>query len=133
LRLGRGEEISGGRTKRTLLADALEALIAAVYLDGGLDQARMFVTRHVMAVPEDCVPQTLLDFKSALQELTQAQRLPHPRYAIVKEQGPDHSKTFTIEARVGRELVSQGEGHTKKSAAQKAAREIYERLVSSTP
>jgi ribonuclease-3 len=132
LQLGRGEEMSGGREKRTLLADALEALIAAVYLDGGLEQTRAFVRQQIVALPEEDFPQDLIDFKSALQELTQARRLPQPRYAIVREQGPEHSKTFTIEARVGRDLVSHGEGSTKKGAAQKAAREIYQRLVSTT-
>jgi ribonuclease-3 len=136
LQLGRGEEMSGGRTKRTLLVDALEAFIAAVYLDGGLEAARDFVGRFVVGgapgreVPlEERLPEELVDFKSALQELAQARKLPQPRYAIVKERGPEHSKTFTIEVRVGRELVGQAEGYTKKSAAQKAAREIYEKLL----
>jgi ribonuclease-3 len=136
LQLGRGEEMSGGRTKRTLLVDGLEAFIAAVYLDGGLEVTRDFVCRFVIGdVPgekvllEERLPDQLVDFKSALQELAQARKLPQPRYAIVKERGPEHSKTFTIEVRMGRELVGQAEGYTKKSAAQKAAREIYEKLL----
>ena len=136
LQLGRGEEMSGGRTKRTLLVDALEALIAAVYLDGGLEAARRFVRQWVIGdangaldALEDALPDQVLDFKSALQELAQARKLPQPRYLIVRERGPEHSKTFTIEVRVGKELTSQAEGFTKKSAAQKAAQEIYEKLV----
>jgi ribonuclease-3 len=135
LQLGRGEEMSGGRTKRTLLVDALEALIAAVYLDGGMEAARAFVTQFVLtqangdAEPgNEDLPDEVVDFKSALQELAQARKLPQPRYAIVKERGPEHSKTFTVEVRVGKDLASQAEGLTKKSAAQQAAREIYEKL-----
>lgn len=135
LQLGRGEEMSGGRSKKTLLVDALEALIAAIYLDGGLDAAREFVNRIVVAAGVAAgglaggqLPQGLTDYKSALQEFAQARRLPPPRYVIVRERGPEHSKTFTVEARVGREWVGQAEGNTKKSAAQKAARDVYERM-----
>jgi ribonuclease-3 len=135
LQLGRGEEMSGGRTKRTLLVDALEALIAAVYLDGGMEAARAFVNQFVMgdgngelAHAEENQPAQIVDFKSALQELAQARRLPQPRYVIVKETGPEHLKTFTVEVRVGKDWVSQADGLTKKSAAQQAARDIYERL-----
>jgi ribonuclease III len=136
LQLGRGEEMSGGRGKRTLLVDGLEALIAALYLDGGMEAAREFVTRFVIGQAENELallanrqPNQVLDFKSALQELAQARKLPQPRYTIVKERGPEHSKTFTIEVRMGRDWVGRAEGLTKKSAAQKAAREIYEKLA----
>jgi ribonuclease-3 len=135
LELGRGEEMSGGRTKRTLLVDALEALIAAVFLDGGMDAARAFVHQFVIGEGngaldqvEENLPQKIVDFKSALQELAQARKLPQPRYVIVKETGPEHSKTFTVEVRVGKDFVGQADGLTKKSAAQQAAREIYEKL-----
>jgi ribonuclease III len=134
LELGRGEEMSGGRAKKTLLVDALEALIAAIYLDGGMEPARQFIQRFVVApgLSEAGIdgeqPQSLTDYKSALQEFAQARHLPPPRYVIVRERGPEHSKTFTVEARVGREWVGQAEGNTKKSAAQKAARDVYDRL-----
>lgn len=138
LQLGRGEEMSGGRTKKTLLVDSLEALIAALYLDGGLEIARSFVNRFVVAPGvstesegEQQLRQNLTDYKSALQELAQARHLPQPRYVIIHERGPEHSKTFTIEVRVGREWVGHAEGFTKKSAAQKAARDVYERLQTS--
>ena len=137
LELGRGEEMSGGRTKKTLLVDALEALIAAIYLDGGTEAARRFVARFVVAPASAASPSdeqltgNLTDYKSALQELAQARRLPQPRYIIVRERGPEHSKTFTVEVRVGREWVGQADGHTKKSAAQKAAHQVYERLLDS--
>jgi len=140
LELGRGEEMSGGRAKKTLLVDALEALIAAIYLDGGMEPARAFIQRVVVApglteggLAGEQVPQNLTDYKSALQEFAQARRLPPPRYVIVAERGPEHSKTFTVEARVGREWAGKAEGNTKKSAAQKAARDVYERLKGALP
>ena len=135
--LGRGEEMTGGRSKRTLLADALEALIAAIYLDGGLEAARRFIGQFVIGQANNelepmaqSIADPVVDFKSALQELAQSRRLPPPRYAIVKETGPEHSKIFTVEVRVGRDLLSQAEGLTKKTAAQKAARQVYEKLTS---
>jgi ribonuclease-3 len=136
LQLGRGEEMSGGRAKKNLLVDALEALVAAIYLDGGMQAAREFVNRFVI-VPGVSAngladePQNLTDYKSALQEFAQARHLPQPRYVIVRERGPEHAKTFTVEARVGREWIGQAEGNTKKSAAQKAARDVYDRLQAS--
>lgn len=137
LQLGRGEEMSGGRAKKTLLVDGVEALIAAIYLDGGMEPARAFVDAHVLApaAPQLAAveePDAMVDFKSALQELAQARKLPQPRYAIVQESGPEHSKTFTMEVRVGREWAGQAEGSTKKSAAQQAAREVYERILTGT-
>ena len=113
LELGRSEEMSGGRSKKTLLVDALEALIAAIYLDGGTEAARAFIAAHVLDAPftgdaasgTDIQP-AMTNFKSALQELAQSMRLPPPRYAIVKERGPEHSKTFTVEVRVGK--ISMG-------------------------
>ena len=139
--LGRGEEMSGGRDKRTLLVDCLEALIAAMYLDGGMEVTRGFVNRWVLGEAEQdsqTLEQEILggspvDFKSALQELAQARKLPQPRYVIVKERGPEHSKTFTIEVRVGRDWIGQAEGLSKKSAAQNAAREVLARILEESP
>ena len=131
LLLGRGEERSGGRQKRALLADALEAIIAAIYLDGGIDAIRRFIADRVVAnfePPEQGIG-TLLDYKSALQEMTQALKLPQPRYSIVEERGPEHAKTFLVEVRVGREWISQAEGLSKKSAGQKAAQLILQQLI----
>lgn len=130
LLLGRGEEMSGGREKKALLANALEALIAAVYLDGGFDPARQLVTGlifgefHTAEQALGAVP----DFKSALQETAQSLKLPQPRYTILEERGPQHAKTFVVEARVGKEWVSQAEGLSKKSAGQKAAQEVLRLL-----
>jgi len=136
LELGRSEEMSGGRSKKTLLVDGLEALIAAVYLDGGIEPARSFVAAHVLDAPfsgdeeagTDIQP-AIANFKSALQELAQSRKLPQPRYAIVRERGPEHSKTFTVEVRVGKDWNGQAEGRTKKVAAQRAARGLFERLL----
>jgi ribonuclease-3 len=133
--LGRGEEMSGGRDKRTLLVNCLEALIAALYLDGGIEATREFVNRWIFvdaegeAFEQEILGAPIVDFKSALQELAQARKLPQPRYVIVKERGPEHSKTFTIEARVGRDWIGQAEGLSKKSAAQNAAREVLSKLM----
>src|ERR1035441_3154361 len=136
LELGRGEEMSGGRAKKTLLVDALEALIAAIYLDGGMEPVRTFVAVHVLDAPpggdpaiDQEVQASITNFKSALQELAQSRKLPQPRYAIVRERGPEHSKTFTVEVRVGKEWTGQAEGATKKLAAQRAAQQVYQRLL----
>jgi ribonuclease-3 len=130
LLLGRGEELSGGRAKRALLADGLEALIAALYLDGGIERARAFVARRVIGGlnGEELVFDSSTDYKSELQQLTQSRHLPQPRYSIVEERGPEHSKTFTVEVRVGREWTGRAEGLSKKTAGQQAARQLLNQL-----
>ena len=105
MRLGRGEEKSGGRNKASLLVDALEAILAALYLDGGWPVARDFIVR-VIVEPElanmklETSAMPVMDFKSALQEALQARGGPQPVYALVKEEGPEHKKTFTVEVRL---------------------------------
>jgi ribonuclease-3 len=136
LELGRGEEMSGGRNKKTLLVDALEAIIAAIYLDGGLEPACAFIVEQVMdgqmvfdrEAGTDIQP-AVANFKEALRALAKVRKLPEPRYTTVHEQGPEHSKTFTIEVRVGKEWCGQADARTKKIAAQRAARGVYERLL----
>jgi ribonuclease III len=136
LELGRSEEMSGGRAKKTLLVDALEAVIAAMYLDGGIEPVRRFVDAQILdarfegdqATDTDIQP-AMTNFKSALQELAQSRKLPVPRYTIVRERGPQHAKTFTVEVSVGSDWTSQAEGRTKKIAAQRAARGMYERML----
>lgn len=131
LHLGRGEEMSGGREKRTLLVDCFEALIAAIYLDGGIEPARKTIYRCVLGdgssdpVSRESIH---LDFKTALQELTRARKLPLPRYVTIGEHGPAHARTFTVEARVGHDWTSQADGSSKKIASQKAAKDVFERL-----
>ncbi len=130
--LGRGEEMSGGRAKKALLADAMEALIAAMYLDGGIDAVRAFIETHVVgsfAVADGSVDGAVADYKSALQEMAQALRLPPPRYFIVAEEGPEHSKTFTVEVRIGKDWTGQARGLSKKAAGQKAAESVLQQLT----
>lgn len=129
LLLGRGEELSGGREKKALLANALEALIAAMYLDGGIAPVRDFVVQHIVgnADPEEGIE--IADYKSRLQELVQGMKLPQPRYLTVEERGPEHAKTFLVEVRVGREWASRAEGLSKKSAGQRAAQHMIQQLA----
>jgi len=129
--LGRGEEMSGGREKKALLADALEALIAALYLDAGIVPAQAFIEKCVLSLFDDAQDghmSAATDHKSALQEMAQALKLPPPRYVIVAEEGPEHVKTFTVEVRVGKDWVSQAQGTSKKTAGQKAAQHILQQL-----
>ena len=132
--LGRGEEMSGGRAKKALLSDAMEALIAAIYIDAGDDgmsAARTFIETHVVGsftVKEGSVDGAVEDYKSALQEMAQSLKLPPPRYFIVAEDGPEHSKTFTVEVRVGKDWTSQARGLSKKAAGQKAAESVLQQL-----
>jgi len=157
LRLGRGEERSGGRSKSTLLSDALEAVIAALYMDAGLERARDFIV-GTMIEPEleeitrdSDLEFSLTDFKSSLQELVQSTGRLQPVYVTVKEEGPDHRKTFTVEARIflpqpglpqpglpqhnsqatqhhSPEFVARATGATKKKAEQQAARQVLDYL-----
>jgi len=141
LRLGRGEEKSGGRHKTALLVDSLEAILGAMYVDGGLPAARPVVVQHVVGPELEHIARSgsslpLTDYKSALQEKLQARGQPQPSYVLVKEQGPEHSKTFTVEARLrsdvghdSTELVGRAEGTTKKNAEQGAARQLLESLA----
>ena len=142
LRFGRGEEKSGGRSKSALLVDALEALIAAVFLDAGLEKTHLFIVKAILqpALEElqkqgnSTLPVT--DYKSALQEVVHATGRPQPRYSLVKEQGPEHRKVFTMEVHIpapshgGEAFVSRAEGGTKKRAEQGAARQAWEYLQS---
>lgn len=127
LRLGKAEEQTGGRAKKTLLVDALEALVAAIYLDGGVDPARAFVQRWILG-PIEWQQVGTADYKSELQELLQEQHASQPRYVVVRERGPEHHKVFTVELRVGAEPLAQAEGDSKKSAQQAAAQIALARL-----
>ncbi len=136
LQLGRGEEMSGGREKKALLANALEAVIAALYLDGGLEVVRDFIVMRLIEafrLAEPGQEEEVNDYKTALQERTQALGLPMPRYLIAKENGPEHAKTFIVEVRVGSEVTSRGEGPSKKSAGQMAAKAVLEHLAGQVP
>jgi len=144
LLLGRGEEQSGGRQKPALLANALEAVIAALYLDGGLETARVFIERHIIepSLPDlhgalnasETFSGAIGDHKSALQEHLQATGAGQPQYVLTAQSGPDHQKLFRVEVRIsdghgGSRALGESEGTTKKQAQQQAARIAVERLL----
>jgi len=131
LLLGKGEELTGGRNKDSLLADCLEALIASIYLDAGIDAAEAFVMRFFEAVIKSCSLGGSLDFKTGLQELCQERLKQLPEYRIVSETGPDHQKQFEIEVWIKGQLSGRGRGKSKKEAEQRAAREALEILQNS--
>jgi ribonuclease-3 len=129
LRLGRGEEKTGGRDKPALLADAFEAVVAAIYLDGGLEPVRSLLTSTVFqqALGDgDRIADS--DRKSALQEFLQGKGGHPAEYRLAGETGPDHQKTFKVEVWVRGERMASAEGSTKKEAEQKAARQALEKL-----
>jgi len=129
LRLGKGEERNGGRERKTVLANAFEAVIAAIHLDGGIEAARAFINTHVLSEIDTMDGSIeLLNHKSVLQEHTQAMGLPMPRYATVGTAGPEHAKVFTVEARVGDALSEKATGSSKKAASQQAAEMLIGRL-----
>ncbi len=130
LLLGRGEEKSGGRRKQALLADAYEALIAAIYLDGGIEQARAFIAREFAALVDDVKHHGLhgRDYKSALQEVLQSESAPLPEYRLAGTTGPDHEKLFRVELLVRGETIAEGTGGSKKEAEQEAARLALEKI-----
>jgi ribonuclease-3 len=130
LLLGRGEEKTGGRQKQALLADGYEALIAAIYLDGGIEHVRAFVAREFAALVDEArrIGAAGQDYKSALQELVQSRNEPLPEYRLIGTLGPDHRKLFQVEVMVKGEPVAEATGTSKKEAEQEAARLAMERL-----
>lgn len=134
LRLGIGEERSGGGQKQAVLADAVEAVIAAIYLDGGLDAARRFVLEKVIGPelarmgPDPAARTARTDFKSTLQEFLQSRGQAQPVYEVVEEAGPEHSKVFTIEVKLDSAEPVRAQGRSKKHAEQRAAELALERL-----
>jgi ribonuclease-3 len=129
--LGRGEEKTGGRHKQALLADAYEALIAAIYLDGGIEAASTFLLRELSdALDAGAVPGFVQDYKSALQERLQGLGYPLPEYRISGETGPDHRKTFSVEVVASGGVLGAASGKTKKEAEQEAARLALDALSS---
>jgi len=121
LRLGKGEDRSGGRTERSILADAFEAVIAAVYLDGGYLAAAAMVERLLVERIETVEHTGFYDFKTRLQEMALARLKLSPVYKVVAELGPDHAKRFVVEVWIGDELFARAEGGSKKAADQNAA------------
>jgi ribonuclease III len=130
LLLGRGEEKTGGRRKQALLADTYEALLAAIYLDGGVEHARAFIVREFAPLLDEVRRDGVAgqDYKSALQELLQSRDLPLPDYRLIATAGPDHRKLFEIEVSVRGESLAAATGASKKEAEQEAARAALEKL-----
>ena len=117
--LGKGEDMTGGRKRKSILSDALEALIGSIYLDGGFASAKEFILRFILTDIEH--KQLFYDSKTILQEIVQAEFKEELSYRIIAETGPDHDKLFEVEALIGEQVIGTGEGRTKKSAEQEAA------------
>lgn len=119
LYLGKGENLTGGRNRKSILSDALESVIGAIYLDGGFECARAFVHRFILTDVEH--KKLFYDSKTILQEFVQGNYEEGLNYVLISEEGPDHDKSFTVEARIGEQVIGHGVGHTKKAAEQEAA------------
>lgn len=119
LYLGKGEDHTGGRGRKSILSDALEAVIGAIYLDGGFASAKEFVSKFILTDIEH--KQLFFDSKTILQEVVQAKGSHVLDYKVIREEGPDHDKHFWVAARMDHVTVGEGEGHTKKAAEQEAA------------
>ncbi len=126
LRLGKGEDAGGGRERPSILADATEAVLAAVYLDGGIAQARRLIRTLILGNEEEMSASR--DYKTALQELVQKESGKKLTYRLVGEEGPDHAKRFSVEVELNGVTVGAGEGRTKKAAEQNAAKAAIEKL-----
>jgi len=134
LRLGRGEEATGGRERASVLCDAFEAVVGAVYLDGGLQAAAALLARFLEPELERVrAERRHRDARSELQELVQGARRETPRYATIEEAGPDHARRFTVEVAVGERVLGQGTGPSKAEAARRAALEALARLAGDEP
>jgi ribonuclease-3 len=130
LRLGKGEELTGGREKPSILADAFEAVIGAILLDGGFVQADRVVRQKLSVLVTEAVGGALdRDHKTRLQEVVQAQFRQIPKYRIVDESGPDHAKVFAVEVSLGEQVLARAHGASKKEAEQEAARLALDCLV----
>lgn len=122
--LGKGENMTGGRERPSILSDAFESVIAAIYLDGGMEEAKKFVLRFVSTSTTDTAKAT--DYKTMLQEVIQKNPDEHLTYRLVAESGPDHNKEFTVEVYLNSNCIGTGKGHSKKKAEQAAAKEALE-------
>jgi ribonuclease-3 len=132
LLLGKGEETSGGRTKSSLLANAFESVVAALYLDGGFDRAAAFIGRLFEPLIEaGAITTVYTDYKTAAQEICQNLFRELPRYLMISETGPDHEKRFETSLMIGERVIATGSGRSKKEAEQQAAQKALERLQSS--
>lgn len=130
LKLGKGEEAGGGRHRASILADATEAVFAAVYLDGGITAASELIHRVLLDVErEEVVEERRRDYKTLLQERIQRKAGQELTYCMVREEGPDHAKTFVTEVRLNGTAIGEGSGHSKKESEQMAAKSALEKLA----
>lgn len=127
--LSKGEEESGGRTNQSLLADTVEAVIGAIFIDRGINEAEKFIQENLLSDLTERAAQPLKDPKSLLQEKVQSKNLPTPKYEVIEESGPDHNKKFVISVMVGGEQWGRGEGKSKSVAEQEAARQALSKKV----
>lgn len=126
LLLGKGEDLTGGRNRDSIVSDATEALLGAIYLDGGFASAKEFVHNFILNDIEH--KQLFFDSKTILQEIVQENLSHGVEYSLVKEEGPDHNKSFTVDVLVNGKVMGSGNGHTKKAAEQAAAYQAIRRL-----
>jgi ribonuclease-3 len=132
LYLGRGEETAGGRSKQRLLVNAFEAVLAAVYLDGGAEAARTVILQQTIPSDEELMELAGAgpprDFRAELDRMARDRALPRPEYQLVGENGPGHARTFIVEVRIGRDLTATATGSSKKTASHNAAKQVCEIL-----
>ena len=126
LLLGKGEDATGGRTRNSVVSDAMEALIGAIYLDGGIESARAFVLPFVKEMLEDESRLSFKDYKTILQEIVQQNPEEKLQYKLVEEKGPDHNKRFVVDVMLNSNVIGTGEGRSKKNAEQMAAKEALQ-------
>ena len=119
LLLGKGENQTGGRKRKSILSDALESVIGAIYLDGGFEPAKKFIHKFILTDIEH--KKLFYDSKTILQEVVQGNYKESLHYELISEEGPDHDKQFSVEARIGDKVIGAGTGHTKNAAEQEAA------------
>lgn len=127
LKLGKGEEAGGGRKRPSIRADAVEAVLAAVYLDGGIGSARKIIQKYILSKEVDSL-RGIRDYKTALQELVQRENGQVLKYCLTGQSGPDHDKHFFVEVQLNGSAVGSGEGHSKKEAEQMAAKAAIQKL-----
>ncbi|MDE6150261.1 MAG: ribonuclease III [Ruminococcus sp.] len=124
--LGKGEELTGGRTRPSIIADAFEAVIAAIYLDGGMKPVRKYILSFIPKNISSKGSKSFQDYKTMLQEIIQRNPEEKVEYFLKSESGPDHDKNFTVQVRLNNNVIGEGSGHSKKNAEQAAAREALE-------
>ncbi|KXG79004.1 ribonuclease III [Thermotalea metallivorans] len=128
--LGKGEDVTGGRERVSILADTFEAIIGAIYLDGGLEKAKHFILESLKDIIDDAIHGRIhQDYKTHLQELIQSENSEKITYEVIGEEGPDHDKVFHVHVKIGDKIVGTGSGKSKKEAEQNAAKEALKEVL----